>query len=149
MENASKGIRQAIANVDVALSELITRMFSHNMLFEADDSIKGDCKIVAKGAMGLIAREALQARRNEFLQATTNPIDAGIMGAQGRAYLLRELGRGLQMDIDKIVPDPERLAAMSAAAAQQAAAAGPAPVEQGTALDPAGNPISDQPQPQA
>ena len=149
MENASKGIRQAIANVDVALSELITRMFSHNMLFEADDSIKGDCKIVAKGAMGLIAREALQARRNEFLQATTNPIDAGIMGAQGRAYLLRELGRGLQMDIDKIVPDPDRLAAMSAAAAQQAAAAGPAPVEQGTALDPAGNPISDQPQPQA
>lgn len=130
MENASKGIRQAIANVDVAVTSLITRMFNHNMLFAEDDSVKGDAKIVAKGAMGLIAREALQARRNEFLQATTNPLDSQIMGTEGRAYLLRELGRGLQMDINKIVPDPDRLKAMSEAqAAQQTAPKGPSPEE--------------------
>lgn len=119
MENASKGIRQAISNVDVAVTELITRLFTHNMLYGDDSSVKGDCKIVARGAMGLIAREALQARRNEFLQATTNPMDSQIMGPEGRAYLLRELGRGLQIDINKIVPDPERLKAMSQAQAAQ------------------------------
>jgi hypothetical protein len=129
MENASKGIRQAIANVDVAVSGLIQRLFNNNMLFNKDDSIKGDCKIVAKGAMGLIAREALQSRRNEFLQATTNPVDAQIMGTDGRAYLLRELGRGLQMDINKIIPDPERLKAMSLAQQSQQQAPPPDPMK--------------------
>jgi hypothetical protein len=36
MENASKGIRQAIANVDGALSSLIQAMYEHNMLYEPD-----------------------------------------------------------------------------------------------------------------
>ena len=115
-------------------------------------------KIVARGAMGLIAREALQARRNEFLATTTNPIDSQIMGMSGRAYLLRELGRGLQMDINKIVPDPDRLKALSMAQAtqQQPGAPGaPGPggppqggtPPQGAELDPSGRPMSDQPQP--
>ena len=37
--------------------------------------------------------------------ATANPIDSQIVGPEGRAYLLRELARGLQMDTEKIVPD--------------------------------------------
>jgi hypothetical protein len=109
MENASKGIRQAISNVDNALSSLITRMFNHNMLFDPDPNIKGDVRIVARGAMGMMAREALNARRNEFLAATANPIDAQILGMEGRAYLLHELAKGLQMDANKIVPSPEKL----------------------------------------
>ena len=44
-------------------------------------------------------------RRNEFLMATANPIDSQITGVEGRAYLLREAARGLQMDTNKIVPD--------------------------------------------
>ncbi len=39
------------------------------------------------------------------LMATANPIDSQITGVEGRAYLLREAARGLQMDTSKIVPD--------------------------------------------
>jgi hypothetical protein len=87
--------------------------------------------VVAKGALGLIAREAHAAKRNEFLQATTNPVDIQILGMEGRAYLLREMAKGLQLDVNKIIPDPERLKQMQAmqqeqqAAQQQGAPAGP------------------------
>lgn len=114
MDNASKGIKQAIANIDNAVSALVFRMYLHNLAETDDPSIKGDCRVVAKGTLGLIAREAIQSRRNEFLQATSNPFDMKILGPEGRAALLRELAKGLQMDVDKIVPTPEKLKAMQA-----------------------------------
>ena len=79
------------------------------MMFDGDPYIKGDFKVVAKGAIGLIHKETLQMRRNEFLMATANPIDSQIVGPEGRAYLLRELARGLQMDTEKIVPDAQAM----------------------------------------
>ena len=105
MDNASKGIKQAVANIDKIVSGIVQRLYLHNMMYDADPYIKGDYKVVAKGAIGLIHKEALQMRRNEFLIATANPIDSQIVGPQGRAYLLREAARGLQMDTNKIVPD--------------------------------------------
>jgi hypothetical protein len=105
MDNASKGIKQAIANIDKIVSGNVHRLYVHNMMYDPDPYIKGDYKVVAKGAIGLIHKEALQMRRNEFLMATANPIDSQIVGPQGRAYLLREAARGLQMDTNKIVPD--------------------------------------------
>ena len=105
MDNASKGIKQAIANIDKIVSGIVQRLYLHNMMFDPDPYIKGDFKVVAKGAIGLLHKETLQMRRNEFLMATANPIDSQITGIEGRAYLLREAARGLQMDTTKIVPD--------------------------------------------
>lgn len=105
MDNASKGIKQAIANIDKIVSGIVQRLYLHNMMFDPDPYIKGDFKVVAKGAIGLLHKETLQMRRNEFLMATANPIDSQITGVEGRAYLLREAARGLQMDTAKIVPD--------------------------------------------
>lgn len=105
MDNASKGIKQAIANIDKIVSGIVQRLYLHNMMFDPDPYIKGDFKVVAKGAIGLLHKETLQMRRNEFLMATANPIDSQITGVEGRAYLLREAARGLQMDTNKIVPD--------------------------------------------
>lgn len=109
MDNASKGIKQAVANIDKIVSGIVQRLYLHNMMFDEDIYIKGDFKVVAKGAIGLIHKETLQMRRNEFLMATANPIDSQIVGAEGRAYLLRELARGLQMDTEKIVPNAESI----------------------------------------
>jgi len=149
MDNAAKGIKAAIATVDRAISGIVSRLYVHNMMYDEDTFTKGDFRVVAKGASGMIAREQLQLRRNEFLQATGNPVDMQIIGMEGRAYLLREVARSLQMDTDKLVPDQEvikfrqeQMAAMQQImAAQQAAQAGgapelPAPQE----MDPAGNP---------
>lgn len=47
-------------------------------------------------------------RRIEFLNATANPIDTQIMGTSGRAAVLREVAKGLQMDTDEVVPSRER-----------------------------------------
>jgi hypothetical protein len=109
MDNASKGIKQAVANIDKIVSGIVQRLYLHNMMFDEDVYIKGDFKVVAKGAIGLIHKETLQMRRNEFLMATANPIDSQIVGPEGRAYLIRELARGLQMDTEKIVPSAESI----------------------------------------
>lgn len=109
MDNAAKGIKAAITRIDYVVTMVVERFYIHNMLYNPDPFIKGDFRVVPKGAMGLIAKEAVQSRRNEFLAATANPVDLQILGLEGRAYLLRELAAGLQMDTDKIVPTPEML----------------------------------------
>ena len=143
MDNAAKGIKSAIGSVDYVVSALVMRLFNHNMIYDPDISCKGDFRVIARGAMGLVAKEALQARRNEFLQATANPVDMQIVGPQGRAYLLREVAETLQMDTDKIVPTTdviafkeEQIQAAQMAMAGQQQQQLPAP----QTLDPAGNP---------
>jgi TolA-binding protein len=59
--------------------------------------------------MGLVHKEQITLRRNEFLQATANPVDMQIVGMEGRAYLLREVASSLQLDTSKIVKEPERI----------------------------------------
>lgn len=109
MDNASKGIKQAIANIDTIVSGIVQKLYIHNMMFDPDPYIKGDFNVIAKGAIGLLHKETLQMRRNEFLVATANPIDSQITGLQGRAYLLREAARGLQMDTEKLVPNADSM----------------------------------------
>ena len=144
MDNASKGIKQAISNIDRVITGVVNRFYIHNMMYNPDPYIKGDFTIVAKGAIGLMAKEHAQVRRNEFLQATNNQVDLQIVGMEGRAYLLRELAQGLQMDTDKLVPTPEVLKfKMQKAAQAQLAMAEAQPQQQQAApqtLDAAGNP---------
>lgn len=144
MDNAAKGIKAAITQVDKVVSALVGRLYIHNMIYDPDQSCKGDFKVVAKGAMGLVAKEQLQIRRNEFLQATANPVDLQIVGIPGRAYLLREVAKSLQMDTDKLVPTTEQMLyrqqkdqeAQMLAMAQQGQLPAPA------TIDAAGNPAS-------
>lgn len=107
MDNAAKGIKQAVGNIDTMMSDIITSMYMHNMLFNPDPTIKGPMDIVARGAIGMLLKEQLHDKRASFLQATANPIDAQIMGTSGRSYLLRETARPLGLDTDKVVPTDE------------------------------------------
>lgn len=109
MDNAAKGIKSAVGSIDLVVSNIVGRLYTHNMMYDSDIWVKGDFRIVPKGALGLVQREQLQIRRNEFLQATANPIDLQITGIEGRAYLLREVAHSLQMDTDKLVPDVDVL----------------------------------------
>lgn len=159
MDNASKGIKQAVANIDKIVSGIVQRLYLHNMMYDDDMYIKGDFKVVAKGAIGLIHKETLQMRRNEFLVATANPIDSQIVGPEGRAYLLRELARGLQMDTEKIVPNAESISEQKVQAMamqmaeqmvqQQMAQQVPAPQAALPNGDPAGGQMANTVAPQA
>jgi hypothetical protein len=111
MENASKGIKQAILNIDQAVGDVLQRLYDHIMIYDDDPTIKGDCKIVASGIIKTLLKESVQQRRNEFLQLTSNPVDLQIMGQTGRAELLREIAKVLNMDVDKLVPDPDTIKA--------------------------------------
>jgi hypothetical protein len=86
------------------------RQFVYNMRYDEDESIKGDAEIVARGAVNLAVKETTNLRRIEFLNATANPFDIEIVGKDGRAAILREIAKGLQMPVDDIVPSREKAA---------------------------------------
>jgi hypothetical protein len=120
MENAAKGIKHAILNLDSATGEVITRIYNHLMMYDPDQSIKGDMQVVAAGAIGAMIREQQALARKEFMEDTLNPVDAQIIGVEGRAHMLRERAKGIWTDVNKVVPSEDKLRAQQAA--QQAAA---------------------------
>lgn len=110
MGNASKSIKQVISNIDIGvLTPMLTRLYDHNMQFSDDPDLKGDVNIIARGATSLVAKDTAQVRRNEFLMATANPVDMQIVGVEGRAAILRETAKNLDMDVDKVVPPLNKL----------------------------------------
>lgn len=115
MENAAKGIKTAILSLDSAVSDVLKRLYDHIMIYDPDDTIKGDMQIVPAGVVGTLLKESVQQRRNEFLQLTANPVDIQIMGPAGRAALLREAAKTLNMDIDQLIPSPEDIKEQQAA----------------------------------
>lgn len=124
MQNAGKSIKQVISNIDKALEQLLDRLWFYNMVYGKDPELKGDVRVVARGAAGLVIKETQQQRINEFLQlALTNPLVNQIVGEEAIASLLRVAAKNLDMDVDSIVPRPEiirkRVADATAAAQAQ------------------------------
>ena len=123
MGSAGKGIRQVVMHIDHdVIHPIVHRQFVYNMRYDPDETIKGDVDIVPKGAINLAVKETVNVRRVEFLNATANPIDAEIIGPTGRAAILREVAKGLQMPVDDIVPSREKMSYEQKQAAQAMAA---------------------------
>ena len=103
---ANKGLKGVVSNIDIrVLTPLLSLLYAHNMLLDKDDTIKGDAQVVAKGAVALLQLETLQLRRNEFLQTTlANPVATQIVGEEGIRTVYREVAKGLDMDVNKIIP---------------------------------------------
>ena len=123
--NASKTIKQVVANVDMdIIKPVVERLYDHNMQFADDPDLKGDVHVVARGATSVMLKESAQVRRNEFLQTVAqNPILTQIVGQEGIATLLRESAKTLDMpNLDKIVPDVEKMKLMQAVQQQLMAA---------------------------
>lgn len=145
MDNAAKGIKQAIGSVDSMMSGIAGGLYTHNMLYHPDPYVKGDFKLTTRGALGVLVREQLNVRRREFLVDTNNPVDLQIIGLEGRAYMLRDQALQLQMDTDKIVPSNEVLRFQERQRQQQAQAL----AAQGLAPDGTPLPQAQQPAPAA
>jgi hypothetical protein len=125
MNYAARGIKESIAHLDTMIAGAVKRTYDYNMMYDPDDSIKGDCRVVARGSSSLVQKEQQVIRTREFLQATNNPVDNEIVGYEGRAKLLREAAKGLGLDVGDIVPQGKELKALvsklEAQAAQQLA----------------------------
>jgi len=142
MGNANKSMKQVVANIDNSvMTPLLERLYFYNMKYSDDNELKGDVTIVARGSNSIVAKETAQVRRNEFLQATANPIDMQIMGVDGRATLLRETAKQLDVNPDDVVPPREkfRVAQQIAQMMQAGQPQMPAP-----GMPPQGNPVQNQ-----
>ncbi|HET6496059.1 MAG TPA: hypothetical protein VFH61_11935, partial [Thermoleophilia bacterium] len=110
MNAAARGLKRVIKNIDRdVLRPAIDRLYTWDMRYLDDDSLKGDVQIVPRGALAMLVREQTQLRRQEFLAMTNNPTDLQIVGIQGRAALLREVAKGLDIPVEDVVPDAEEL----------------------------------------
>lgn len=71
--NAVKAIQAAVANIDQFVFEpLGQQLYNYNMLYSSDESVKGDCKVLAQGATGLLQREIDRQNSYEILQLTAS-----------------------------------------------------------------------------
>jgi hypothetical protein len=146
MGNAAKTMKQVIANIDNDLfTPMLTQLYFHNLRYADDPDLIGDVQIKARGAMSLQVKDSAALNRNQFLQATANPIDMQIIGLPGRAAVLREQTKMLGMNPDDVVPPYEEIMRkqkvmeyqqMMAMQAQQMMGGQPAP----------GQPGNEQPQ---
>jgi hypothetical protein len=102
---ANKGLKGVVSTVDIKIIQpMLEQLYSYNMMFGDPQLAKADAQVMARGAVSLMQLETLQLRRNEFLTATANPIDSQIVGPEGRAEILREVAKGLEMDVNRVVP---------------------------------------------
>jgi hypothetical protein len=102
---ANKGLKGVVSNIDLnVITPLLEQLYAYNMMFGDPSFAKADAQVYARGAVSLMQLETLQLRRNEFLTATNNPVDAQIVGPEGRAEILREVAKGLEMDVNRVVP---------------------------------------------
>ena len=119
--NAGKTVKKSLASIDMnVIAPAIRGAYEFVMRYVPDADIKGDLQIIARGAMSLVTKDTAQVRRNEFLQATANPIDMQIIGLDGRAALLREAAKTLDMNTEDIIPAASTVKLRAAQAQMQA-----------------------------
>ncbi len=114
-EAASRGIKMVVGFSDKdVIRASVKRTCDWLMLYDDDESIKGDVEVNPAGVMGLILREQESTRRRAFLQLTANPIDMQIIGVEGRAVVLREEAKSLDVNPDDVVPTKAKLREIAA-----------------------------------
>ena len=123
MNNAAKGLRRAISNIDLnVIAPTIGDTFTYEMLYNPDHSIKGDCIVVPRGAAAILIKESAQQRRLQFLQiATGNPVIVQGMGMKYIMGIVREVATSMELPPDS-VPSEDEVDAMMAQQQQQQAA---------------------------
>lgn len=124
LEAAGNQIKAPIDNIDTGLLEPLVRALYFELLNdpEVTSEAKGDFKIVALGANGLIFKEQITQKRQEFLQLVlASPVLQGIIKPEGVTALIREVADGLGMETDDLVPTKTEILEQMKIAQQQAA----------------------------
>jgi hypothetical protein len=130
MNSAARGIKKVILRIgQYVIGPIVEDLFIWNMLYDPDESIKGDVQVVPSGVISMIMKEQTAAQRERFLQTTNNSTDLQLMGLDGRAVVLREQAKELDIPVEKVVKTPEEVQAIEnqlkqMAEAVQAQAAG-------------------------
>jgi hypothetical protein len=112
MGNAAKILQTVAANIDGdVIKPSVSELYDMIMLTDETGILRGDESIDVMGVNVAIQRETQRQRQLEFLQMTANPIDAPIMGVEGRSELLRAISQDIGLDGSKVVPPEEEIRA--------------------------------------
>lgn len=104
LESATKSIKDAIRHIDEGLIRpRVMYQFFWNMKRNPENKYTGDINVMVHGSDTLTMKGAQQMKRQEFLQITANEMDQKLMGPEGRAELIRELAKDLNLNT-QIVP---------------------------------------------
>ncbi len=97
--NATRSIKSVLLNISTDIVEpSVFNLYVFNMLFDPDESIKGDLKVNVRGMLALMQKEQLTLRKTEFLSMlSTNPLYLEIIGMKGLSNLLRDVTSTLEM----------------------------------------------------
>lgn len=107
MQNAAKGIKNCILNIDRDIIEpRVTMQYNLNMKYSDDPDIKGDAQIISSGASGLLQRELAQQKITEMMQIFMPYVQGGIIPIPGAQVLIREAMKNSGLPVDQIVPNP-------------------------------------------
>jgi hypothetical protein len=105
MGAATSSIRTVIKNIDdYLLRPMGEALYAFNMQFDFDPSIKGDLEVRARGTESFMKNEVRSQRLITFLQIASNPVLAPFAKFP---YIMREIGRTMDLDVDKITNNPE------------------------------------------
>lgn len=122
LEAAGNQIKKPIANIDRGLIQPLITILYHQLLDDpsvANDA-KGDFKIVALGANGLIFKEQRAQRRRDFLQLVlSSPVLLQLIKPEGLNALVRAVADSLDMETDKLLPNSTELLMQKFQAEQQ------------------------------
>lgn len=115
---ANTVLKSVVKNIDDFLTHpLLTSYYNFLMQFSPDQSIKGDLEVNARGSSALIAKEIHSQRLMQFLQMTSNPLDANLVD---RRELLEQIAGSLDLEAEKVLIDDEQLQQQQLAQLQQA-----------------------------
>lgn len=120
---AARTIKRVIALMDRNIfGKTIERLYVRNMLYDEDQSIKGDVRVVPKGALGMFVKEQQLLRFNEFQAIAAGPTYAQLLGPEHLMKILREYAKMQQLPTNLLPSDEDmrnRLTAQANAVAGQ------------------------------
>lgn len=123
MNNAAKGMRRGISNIDVNVIEPTLQMtYEFEMLWGKDQTVKGDSHIEARGAAAILVKESQRQGRMQALTVIgQNPMAMQIVGLTGYAKLLQNALRSMDGADDSVVPNDKDVQKMQDEQSQQQA----------------------------
>ena len=105
MSAAGRGIKASVSNIDIdIIVEGTERMYDFNMLYDEDESIKGDARVKAGGSASMIAKEQLSVRQKEFMDSLAgNEMAMQLVGLKGLEYQIEEGAKAVELDPEKLL----------------------------------------------
>ena len=108
-ENAMRVLQSTARTIDGNVLGPAIEYLYQIVLTKEPGSFRGDLQVKVHGATFAKQREADRRRVLELLNLTSNPVDLQIMGARGRATLLRHLIEDLGLEGEFVLPSDKQI----------------------------------------